>query len=618
MQKDLVFHLHSRKYVRDYDRTVSLMSHRWSRELTSWMYPVLERLSEVSGRKPLPSQKWDAFQSACKLLPTLKCWGGVTRSHLLQIREEHLLGLLFQLESRLLEVYPEKTAYNSILAFREFLLAYLETSDIEPRIIVAAKLFKPRIFPKPNRRGAISPKKGSVEGIYFSEDENFKNVEELKNLTLTQHQNIINDITQACLKELDEYEAFLGNYYFIQNSEISKDELSWLKNFFRETRKGNPHRAPPLSHYDLIIKYYFKVESGILPRPVVAPEFHAYYPHSNLLADRLCEMLNTPKRQFYHLICADIYPPSEVLVAVLLLLQIKTRWNISSVLELKSSNISGAGQKVQIQSIKSRTKDDTPVVLIEKEDTGTLRAISLLTRRLDLLKKRGRVDESEDRLWIGRRRDSQTKLPTQMSGWSALLKHFIKKYELPDFSPEQVRTHTLQILALSKGNPFAASEAAGHAEIGVVSRYLGDGIFDQLNDAVNLDFQRRWARTIKYVAEGLEPTSQGNTIPIGDGSSCSAPANPPDEAWLKGGICEGKNCHLSDGCTNRRIQLDEDRIEEVVRTKKYYNDNWLRLMNKNIHEFKEIHLPNMIFNTILFGFIKIGPLRHLVRKYENQ
>ena len=90
MQKDLVFHLHSRKYVRDYDRTVSLMSHRWSRELTSWMYPVLERLSEVSGRKPLPSQKWDAFQSACKLLPTLKCWGGVTRSHLLQIREEHL------------------------------------------------------------------------------------------------------------------------------------------------------------------------------------------------------------------------------------------------------------------------------------------------------------------------------------------------------------------------------------------------------------------------------------------------------------------------------------------------------------------------------------------------
>jgi len=65
------------------------------------------------------------------------------------------------------------------------------------------------------------------------------------------------------------------------------------------------------------------------------------------------------------------------------------------------------------------------------------------------------------------------------------------------------------------------------------------------------------------------------------------------------------------------LEITADRIEEVARTKTYYEQNWNRLANENEVAFEQVHLPRMEFVFGLYGIIKRGPYRHLLNQYES-
>jgi hypothetical protein len=83
-------------------------------------------------------------------------------------------------------------------------------------------------------------------------------------------------------------------------------------------------------------------------------------------------------------------------------------------------------------------------------------------------------------------------------------------------------------------------------------------------------------------------------------------------------MCTGKHCHIGDGCVNRRVVIDHDRLEEVIRMSFFYERNWRSLLAKNEQSFQRHHLPAFLFNVSLLGILKRGPYKHVVRTLEIQ
>jgi hypothetical protein len=136
-----------------------------------------------------------------------------------------------------------------------------------------------------------------------------------------------------------------------------------------------------------------------------------------------------------------------------------------------------------------------------------------------------------------------------------------------------------------------------------------------MNSAINLEFERRLDASIRYLVKEKDVKPRAlHAVPIGDGASCSNSSDPPDEAWASFGVCNAKNCHSGNGCVNRVLEVNTARIEEVMKTKAFYERNWRRLINENHAAFQKYHLPAMIFNVAFYGALKRGPYRHLVGK----
>jgi hypothetical protein len=308
-------------------------------------------------------------------------------------------------------------------------------------------------------------------------------------------------------------------------------------------------------------------------------------------------------------------------VAAAVLLQIHTGWNFSSVLALEQDCIKRIDGNVEIQSFKERTSDFTPISLVTAKDTHALMAIEFLETRLDEMKRFGLVLPSEKRLWLNANR-ARFKRPEGFHGWGDALKKLQTKHDLPLFSFEQLRVQVLAAAATARGGLEAARHMAGHASISTTAHYLDQLILHRLNSSINLEFQARLERSAEIrMSDDWTPgmrSSEDLLYAIGDGSSCQNPYEPPDATQLQGGICSAKRCHAEGGCANRRLVIDADRIEEALRTSRFYEENWKRLLLENEGSFNQVHLPSFLFNIALLGVVERSPYRHVVRKIRER
>ncbi|KXU90025.1 hypothetical protein CI15_07595 [Paraburkholderia monticola] len=197
--------------------------------------------------------------------------------------------------------------------------------------------------------------------------------------------------------------------------------------------------------------------------------------------------------------------------------------------------------------------------------------------------------------------------------------------DVPWFSDEQIRVHMLTLDQLSgKADIRVVRDTAGHASENTTAAYFRNLPTARRLSSINLEFQRRIDSTIKFqiakerntFSDKFDPqyVDEGLMFPIGDGTSCASPFDPPDRAWIEDGFCNGKNCHKGQGCPNNKIVINKSRVIEVWATAKYYASNWKALLQKNEEGFLTMHGPAMIFNLILKDYIRSSSQWDLVKK----
>ncbi|MBB6557534.1 hypothetical protein HNP48_000198 [Acidovorax soli] len=310
----------------------------------------------------------------------------------------------------------------------------------------------------------------------------------------------------------------------------------------------------------------------------------------------------------------------RALLGCLIILQIHTGWNVNSILEMKLDGIQGNGKGGYIiQGFKARIGEETPFSEVLASDVNVVRVIELLTGRLEALQNLGWAPFDERRLWLNARYARNGKL-RQFVGWGSSLHKFCKRHNLPQFSAEQIRNEVIGSHTTSKGGLEAARQVAGHASIATTAHYADQLILHRINSAYALEFEGRLEKSVRF-RMGDFPNfdlEEDLLYPIGDGSSCSDPYNPPEPEYLEYGVCAGKSCHEGDGCVNRRLIIDRARIEEIFRTQVFYLESWRDLLSGNKELFRKMHVPAMMVNFALVDILLKSAYRHVAKQIKEE
>ncbi|WP_341677292.1 hypothetical protein [Niveibacterium sp. SC-1] len=297
------------------------------------------------------------------------------------------------------------------------------------------------------------------------------------------------------------------------------------------------------------------------------------------------------------------------LVAAFYLLLLNTSWNSHTLLDLRSEDIDFDSSFIRLHAYKSKTGQQTQKVILDIHQPGVKLAAELFLFNNSQLKKHGFIRQDDGRGWIGWQRSRSTDGPLLMN-FHRIHQHFLKIHQLPHFSKDQIRTHVLVQTALNRGTIEAVRQAGDHASISTTGHYLDQFITKILSSATNLEFQKRFERQIIR-------TANSRLKPVGDGTLCSDPTSPPEPSWLVGGQCGGADCHANLGCSNNRIAITLERIEEVVRLNNYYKRHWTLLANRNPDLMRTHHIPAFLFNSALLEFLRRGTHRDLVLNVER-
>lgn len=310
----------------------------------------------------------------------------------------------------------------------------------------------------------------------------------------------------------------------------------------------------------------------------------------------------------------------EEIFAAFHLLHTYCGWNWSSVMLLLESDIDlSTPGFVELQSYKSKTDDETPHAPIDLREPGVQQAIDLLRWNRAQLVKLGHVDRDNLILWATRsssrgKQEEASKFHPQQR-----LEDLIARHGLPKYSFDQVRTQFLFHQSLARGGIEEARLRGGHASFASTQTYVGNVIQDRLSSAFNLEFSKQLASEVTYLYEGGSRRSKAIKLlrPIGDGASCANPDSPPAGRSSSTGPCEGQACHLDGGCPNRRIVIDDRRVEEVVRFNRHYVSTWQRRWQDNQQRFVTFILPSLTFNAALMLALRNGPYAWRVRQIES-
>ncbi|MDM0053988.1 hypothetical protein QTI04_33860 [Variovorax sp. J22R115] len=323
------------------------------------------------------------------------------------------------------------------------------------------------------------------------------------------------------------------------------------------------------------------------------------------------------------------YAAAAEIFAAVILIQCATGWNISSVLALRREDVRETADGYELQSFKSKTDDDTPPVMLvgasdelgaevqsfelSNEDAEVISAVRLLLWNYEQLGKAGYRDKHDTRLIrVGRSKTDKSSLTVHYH-----LGDFIRRYDLPPFSCEQIRTQVLFIESLGSKDASAPKRIAGHANLTPLGRYLRQQIAKRLSSSANLSMQRALEEEVRSLMErGVTKDELKLLKPIGDGTSCTNPMRPPwvPEGTAVGEMCPGERCHLDGGCSNRRLRVSVEDVREALLTRRVYEENWQDMLSRNQYAFLKFHVPAILFNSALARMLEQGPYSHFASK----
>ena len=327
-------------------------------------------------------------------------------------------------------------------------------------------------------------------------------------------------LRQACIRELYEYDKTKAVVQKARSLFVSVEQESEIRTAYSD---GYAKRRKLLERIgrEVVLAIALRAEARLIePLPAILDKEGSTAGSWELV--RLLEPGEGYGQNISQLANVEVAPPARVLLACALLLSIHTGWNFSSVVDLDRAGINEADGDYWLQSIKTRTHDETPVVLVKQSEPGVARAISLLCDRLALLKQRGWVNHDERRLWLTFR-TIYAGAPQNLINWGTARHAFIKRHGLTNFSPDQIRVQKLAQIATGPGGIGLAQIAAGHKAISTTMEYVQKLLVERRNSSILLEFERRFDATVRYLIDEKSVDAKQRLIayPIGDGSSCS-------------------------------------------------------------------------------------------------
>ena len=598
----VTFKLHQRIYESEF----MLKQDSYGLVDNSWVWGGLLHASKLSKLRPESNSDTRQVLSLLTLLSANRDWQDLANLDVSVLTIDDVAASFRAIETAIKEqeTWGTNTRHRTSIAVRKLLARFLKAIGF-PKAASLHIFFRTQLpQDRFKRRQLISD-----QPLRIGDKQHWpvgaiphETVEQLQNETDLSLRAILDKIAIICSETLDQIDIAKARQLELASMHIPQ---SYIDDLLANQRSGRrpawiryvPTRFLAAAVVRLARDHFSEVESSKRQR-LYRTDTQRY----------LKELYGLPNNQL-GLVMFPLGVSTGVLLACLLLLQIHTAWNANSVLELTMDGISGNQAPFQIQSFKSRVGKPSSIVAVERSDTDVVRAINFLVSRLNELKRLGWVSQDETQLWIS---DSH-KAHRQLLGWQDALSSFQRKHGLPHFSLEQVRT---QVLCL-RGQTDGVEEMrrmAHHKSISTTGGYASQLMLFRKNEAINLEFQRRLEREVTFTFEDGVDSNTKLLWPIGDGTSCTDPTNPPFDDYITSGLCCAKNCHQGEGCSNRRVVIDRSRLEEALRTEHYYKSNWIRLLGQNRDAFDSHHLPSMIFNRALIGFVESGRYAYVVRE----
>jgi len=609
------------KTVRRVERTgtITIDLNALSIHRNTWVADMLALLAGESEKRPRNSSEIERLKWALRLLADSEVWQAAVNALPASLTVEDLGALFAVLESRIeCEAWATTTKRNTSSEFRKVLRWYLDLKTPGSSATRSWADLRRTRFRTAAPRQLISDLPNSVSPRHLVGALPHVSIAELRSKTQRLLREDLDHIERACLTELARFEAAANWLAQESKEEISEDLRRDLdrclsvgsKEGLAESLRRFP--APALLRLYLAQSHSGKPDAALPPfglsSYVCCKEVFAY-------AARNVDLSRVRPSQLF------IYPflgDGVVLMCCLLLIQIRTGWNASSVLSLSEAEIQRRGEQITIQGFKPRSDDYTPHVVLQRSDSAN-KALETLTYRLNHLRRLGLVNSTTTCLW-------QRAASRAGNGRASLFQNFqrpkewlCEKYALPKFSFDQLRTQVLATTSATTGGLELARRLGGHASASTTAHYLDQVLMHRLNSSINLEFQRKIEQSIHYIdskatlpTPGPEP--DGFLLyPTGDGSSCSDPSKPPSSGWLIGNLCEATRCHVNGGCPNRKLVVDAARVEELCATTLFYELHWSDLMAENREAFEVLHLPAILFNAALRGIVEKGPYGPLLR-----
>lgn len=602
----------SSRYGRKGRPSFEVTSDEWPASVTRWLWPAMEQYAARLRLVHINLTEWDSLKFAIPGLAQVASWEGFTQIPIKDLEIEDVRDLFMEIDETFHYLWGDDRGALRSSRVRRFLLDYLLSLRPDGALQRVRRSFTPRGRKNYQPRRLISDqvsrrKDGTLDPPIDALPH--QNAAELKRLTKARLISDLEQIAIACKTELALYFTACERLYMLRSAPIDvQAQATALKKLRVSTgRVVEVVESMSARERKALTAHYLRLDNE--PSAEFAtPD----YLGSRALGADLARALGVEPDTFLRCARFQYYPHQTVLVAAILLIQLATAWNVSSVMELTVDGIQqlDGADRFLIKSIKTKTRDDTPFVLIEGEEEPAVVALRFVVGRLRALQARGWASAGETGLWLSPRSNYEKSRGLPVSNLSKGLDALRAKYDLSKFTFEQVRVQKLTVVSLEKG-PVAAAEVAGHSFFGSIGGYIDHLLTRRVNSSINLEFQRRWEAEVLSHIRREEITAP--LVAIGDGSSCVAPQSPPEPTWLHAGVCDGTHCHSgASGCPNRVLVVDADRVTEVLLTKDYYERNWQRLYANNPEAFSAVHLPRMEFNIYLHEHLKSGPYRHLL------
>ncbi|WP_082221624.1 hypothetical protein, partial [Herbaspirillum chlorophenolicum] len=399
-------------------------------------------------------------------------------------------------------------------------------------------------------------------------------------------------IQDACVRELETCKAIRERLIALGKTKCSRGMVNLVADMLSAEKyplKGHQAAVGELST-DMLFAGYQKVIARDGLAKVERPYSPVFWKNKNRLEDFLGageKHLVGPGSRIHYLPYRMIAPE---LVAAFVLLLSYTAWNGHTLQAMGADDVVVKGDWVTLKGYKGKIDSFVTDAHLDIKQPGLKLAIDLILWNRKQLIKLGFLPKNSQLLWCTWS-TYYGPIEFQYVGFQDGLKKFQKAYSLPSFSLDQVRPQVMAYESLKGKNPDHVRQLASHKKLSTTGHYLDQILMRSLNSAINLEFQRRMENTVIFrLAEkdsAFEPLVRMKHVdlrlltPLGDGSSCRNPAEPPDEEFMIGNMCDGNRCHVGEGCENRMVVIDMENLAALIRKRRFYRMNWRRLEAKN-------------------------------------